>query len=148
MKLSMTKISAAFALAIAVSASPVAAQKGHGNGGGHGNGHDKDHPQQTVVRTAPARTVTRARTETRSSQMVHRTSTRRAATTTRSAPPGWCQGRGNPHNTAANCGYRTDRAYRDSHGVWRDRYGNRLTNGNVYRDRTGTVRDWLGRLLR
>jgi hypothetical protein len=27
----------------------------------------------------------------------------------RSVPPGWCIGRGNPHNTPANCGYRDSR---------------------------------------
>ena len=36
-----------------------------------------------------------------------------------------------PHNTAANCGYRTDRIYRDRNGVWRDRYGNRNNNFSV-----------------
>jgi hypothetical protein len=38
----------------------------------------------------------------------------------RDVPPGWCQGRGNPHNTPENCGYSSDRRYdydRD------DRYG-------------------------
>ncbi len=28
-------------------------------------------------------------------------------------PPGWCNGRGNPHNTAANCGYDRDDRRRD-----------------------------------
>lgn len=38
----------------------------------------------------------------------------------RDVPRGWCQGRGNPHNTPENCGYSSDRRYdwdRD------DRYG-------------------------
>ena len=26
-------------------------------------------------------------------------------------PPGWCKGRGNPHNTPENCGYSSDRRY-------------------------------------
>jgi hypothetical protein len=30
-------------------------------------------------------------------------------------PPGWCQGRGNPHNTRENCGYTADRR-NDSRG--------------------------------
>jgi hypothetical protein len=29
--------------------------------------------------------------------------------TRRNVPPGWCIGRGNPHNTPANCGYRDNR---------------------------------------
>ena len=38
----------------------------------------------------------------------------------RNVPPGWCQGRGNPHNTPENCGYSSNRRY-----DWddRDRYG-------------------------
>jgi hypothetical protein len=38
----------------------------------------------------------------------------------RDVPPGWCKGRGNPHNTPENCGYSSDRRY-----DWEDndRYG-------------------------
>lgn len=38
----------------------------------------------------------------------------------RDVPRGWCQGRGNPHNTPENCGYSSDRRY-----DWdrEDRYG-------------------------
>jgi hypothetical protein len=32
---------------------------------------------------------------------------RRAAGQARGVPPGWCIGRGNPHNTPENCGYRS-----------------------------------------
>ncbi|HET6764504.1 MAG TPA: hypothetical protein VFH27_12560 [Longimicrobiaceae bacterium] len=141
MKLFRMTLPAAFALAIAVAASPAAAQGKSGHGGGQGQAH----PQHETARAGTsahgkAHTTTRAM-----GTMVRRGTT---ATSTRSAPPGWCKGRGNPHNTAANCGYRTDRIYRDRNGVWRDRYGNRLVSGYVYRDRTGTIRDFLGRLLR
>ncbi|MDB4947776.1 MAG: hypothetical protein JWM27_425 [Gemmatimonadetes bacterium] len=136
---------AAFALAIALSAAPAAAQKGEGHGGGHG----KDHPKHEEVRAGAGRVEQhgRAHTETRVAESRARRTTTRGSSA-RTAPPGWCQGRGNPHNTAANCGYRTDRVYRDRNGVWRDRYGNRLANGGIYRDRSGTLRDYLGRLLR
>jgi hypothetical protein len=140
MKLSKTILPAAFALAVALSASPSAAQE-------KGNRHGKRHSQHEVVRAGGSRTENHARvhTETRVTTSRVQRSTSRG---TRAVPPGWCQGRGNPHNTAANCGYRTDRVYRDRNGVWRDRYGNRLTSGGIYRDRSGTLRDYLGRLLR
>lgn len=41
----------------------------------------------------------------------------------RDVPRGWCQGKGNPHNTPENCGYRSDDRRYD-HGS-NDRYGNR-----------------------
>jgi hypothetical protein len=140
MKLFNTNLLAAFGLAIAVSAAPVAAQ---GKSGSHGGGAGKGHTEHATVQTkGSSGSHGNAHVQTRTS-----TGTRHA-TTTRTTPPGWCQGRGNPHNTAANCGYRTDRIYRDRNGVWRDRYGNRLRTGYVYRDRSGVVRDFLGRLLR
>jgi hypothetical protein len=37
-------------------------------------------------------------------------------------PPGWCQGRGNPHNTRENCGYTADRR-NDSRGSESGRAG-------------------------
>lgn len=37
----------------------------------------------------------------------------------RRVPPGWCRGRGNPHNTPENCGYSNRRYDWD----YRDRYG-------------------------
>lgn len=44
-------------------------------------------------------------------------------------PPGWCKGKGNPHNTRENCGYRSDGRYDDRYG--RDRYGR---SGSYERD--------------
>ncbi|HEX7239725.1 MAG TPA: hypothetical protein VF263_05640 [Longimicrobiaceae bacterium] len=47
-------------------------------------------------------------------------------------PPGWCNGRGNPHNTAANCGYDRDDRRRDD----RDRrYDDRYDRDRRYDDR-------------
>jgi hypothetical protein len=136
-----TTLPAAFALALAIAAAPAAAQ---GKSGQHGHGQEK--PKHETVRSGggwvDGHGTTHTETRASTSRARHTTSSR-----PRSTPPGWCQGRGNPHNTAANCGYRTDRVYRDRNGVWRDRYGHRLANGNVYRDRSGTLRDYLGRLL-
>jgi hypothetical protein len=38
---------------------------------------------------------------------------RRDASRARGVPPGWCIGRGNPHNTPENCGYRSTVDRRD-----------------------------------
>jgi hypothetical protein len=37
---------------------------------------------------------------------------------TRQVPPGWCIGRGNPHNTPENCGYARDRRDTDRDRVY------------------------------
>lgn len=42
---------------------------------------------------------------------------RRRVSSNRRVPPGWCIGRGNPHNTRENCGYS---ARRNDGRVWRD----------------------------
>jgi len=132
-------IPAAFALAIALAAAPAAAQ---GKSGSHGGGHG-DARTEHVTRSSGTHVERSSGTH-----VTRRTTTRTRAAARRTAvAPGWCQGRGNPHNTAANCGYRTDRIYRDRNGVWRDRYGNRLRSGYIYRDRSGSVRNWLGRIL-
>jgi Ni/Co efflux regulator RcnB len=145
MKRITTIVAAAVAIAVA-SAAPAAAQGKSGqHGGGQGGAHGRGHVEQGVTHGSGNGSHGRAATDVRVNRTTRTTTVRG---TTRSVPPGWCQGRGNPHNTAVNCGYRTDRIYRDRNGVWRDRYGNRLASGFVYRDRTGTVRDWLGRILR
>lgn len=66
----------AFALVAALSASPAVAQKNKND--------DRDRD--------------RDRYEQRDEPRFERRSERRV-------PPGWCRGRGNPHNTAANCRY-------------------------------------------
>ena len=50
-------------------------------------------------------------------------------------PPGWCRGVGNPHNTRANCGYRS--GDRDSDRR-RDRYDDRRRERYDDRDRRGS----------
>lgn len=50
----------------------------------------------------------------------------------RQVPPGWCRGKGNPHNTPENCGYRRDdRRYDDR------RYEDRRYEDRRYDDRYG-----------
>ena len=50
---------------------------------------------------------------------------RRVARNGRRVPPGWCTGRGNPHNTPENCGWRARRS--DDRGVYRN------VNGRIVR---------------
>lgn len=61
----------------------------------------------------------------------------------RGVPPGWCIGRGNPHNTAANCGTRGDR-YDPRYERRDDRYDDRRDDrydDDRYGDRRGSSRD-------
>lgn len=46
-------------------------------------------------------------------------------------PPGWCKGRGNPHNTPENCGYNRDRRFERDGRYERgdDRYDPRYPDG-------------------
>ena len=133
MKSMRLNLALAAALATALVASPVEAQKGKGNG------NDKHEGRGRVE----------ARDRDGDRDARRRTSTRVERRDTRRVPPGWCQGRGNPHNTAANCGYHTDQIRRDRDGIWRDRYGNRIsTRAGIYRDVSGVLRDHLGRALR
>lgn len=48
----------------------------------------------------------------------------------KSVPPGWCIGKGNPHNTPENCGTRSDRRYDDRDYDDRDR--DRRDDGRRY----------------
>jgi hypothetical protein len=89
----------AIALAAALSASPALAQ---GNGKSHGNRH-------RVERRDDDRRDDGRRTEPRFE---------RRTSSTQRVPPGWCRGRGNPHNTAANCRYNSSRR------IW-ERYDDR-----------------------
>jgi hypothetical protein len=47
----------------------------------------------------------------------------RAQQQRRNVPPGWCIGRGNPHNTVANCGYRNARGGAARHDTRYERRG-------------------------
>ena len=97
MKSNRLSLTFALALAAALSASPALAQ--HGNG--HGNGKGK-HESGEVRRDRDDDRGDRRRDDVR----LERRSSRRV-------PPGWCIGRGNPHNTVANCGYRANHQYYD-----------------------------------
>ncbi len=119
-------LSAFLALAAMLAVSPADAQ-------GKGNGNGKHDRERTEARREERRDDDRYERE-------RREGTRFERRETRSTPRGWCQGRGNPHNTAANCGYRGDlnRVYRDRNGVLRDRNGRVIrSDGSVYND--GTV---------
>ncbi|MBW3655101.1 MAG: hypothetical protein KY444_03285 [Gemmatimonadetes bacterium] len=94
----------ALALAAALSASPADAQKG-GKGNGRGQGQeqrdrDRDRDRDERYDRDDDRDERRARDrrDGRDEPRFERRGERRV-------PPGWCRGRGNPHNTAANCRY-------------------------------------------
>ena len=106
MTLLKTMLSAAFALTLAIS-SPLAAQ---GKSGEHGHGQELGQGVRTHTETHKQARAETSRVVT--TRPVHRMTT----TSTRATLPGWCRGRGNPHNTAANCGYRADRIYRERNG--------------------------------
>jgi hypothetical protein len=111
----------AIALATALGAAPVEAQ---GNGKGRGNDRDRveqrdrdrddddddDRPRFERRRTDDRRYDDRY--DSRTSQQ-------------RRVPPGWCRGRGNPHNTAANC------RYNDRYDRW-ERYDSRTGRYETY----------------
>lgn len=86
----------ALALAAALSASPAMAQ---GHGKGHGNS-GRDHDRDRVER----------RDRDRDHDDDRRDEPRFERRDERRVPPGWCRGRGNPHNTAANCRYNSRRS--------------------------------------
>jgi hypothetical protein len=135
MKSNRLSLSAFLALAAIVSASPAVAQ-GKGNGNGK---HDR--PRQEVRRDDDRKE--RERRDDRY-ERERREGTRFERRESRSVPRGWCQGRGNPHNTAANCGYRGDlnRVYRDGNGVLRDRNGRVIrSDGSVYNDGSTVYRN-------
>ena len=107
----------ALVVAAAVSASPAVAQKGHGNGHGHG-----DHPRVERGDRDDDRRFDRRRDRDDDQgedrydrrrddrwRVQNRTSSRNRSRFERRVPPGWCIGRGNPHNTVANCGPGRDR---------------------------------------
>ena len=85
MKSNRFNLPLALALVAALSASPALAQ---GNGKGRGNDRDDDR-----------RRVEQRDRDRRDDDRWDDRDTRFE----RRVPPGWCRGRGNPHNTAANC---------------------------------------------
>jgi hypothetical protein len=100
----------AIALAAALSASPADAQ-----GNGKGRGNDRDRQEQRDDRRdrddddddddERPRFERRRTDDRRQDQRSYPTTSQQ-----RRVPPGWCQGRGNPHNTAENCRYNSQRS--------------------------------------
>ncbi|HEX6750919.1 MAG TPA: hypothetical protein VF092_26765 [Longimicrobium sp.] len=148
----------ALVVAAALSTSPALAQKGrgHGNGGGNGRGHeakeqqhirrndDRDDRVRRSDRDDDDRWTDRV-LRNRTDSYRRSDSYRNSGTLRRRVPPGWCIGRGNPHNTVENCGRgsnRYDRRYdpRYNGGYTYDNYGRRT-------DRYGRTVDSYGRVI-
>ncbi|HEX2207803.1 MAG TPA: hypothetical protein VHG93_08970 [Longimicrobium sp.] len=110
MKTTKFNLPLALALAAALSATPALAQ---GNGKGNGNrDRDRDRVEQRDRRDRDDdRWDDDRRDDRRQESRFERRDARRV-------PPGWCRGRGNPHNTAANCRWNSSRS------VW-ERYDSR-----------------------
>jgi hypothetical protein len=102
MKNRTTTLPLALLLASALAVVPVEAQ---GNGRGNGNGNA---PQRELREDRRDREQPRLERRDDDRRRDDRQDARRRQDR-RSVPPGWCLGRGNPHNTPANCGYRDDR---------------------------------------
>ena len=139
----MKKLSLPLALVVAAafSASPAVAQKGHGHGNGHGNSgkhaevvrRDRDDDDRWDDRREREERVLQQ-------QRRNRTTVRSTNRLERRVPPGWCIGRGNPHNTVANCGpgnNRYDRRYDPYYGSSRGSTGTYGSYGN-----TGSYSEW------
>lgn len=117
MKTSRINLPLALALAAALSASPAVAQS---HGKGHGNsGHDRDRVERRDRRDDDDHDDDR-RDRARRNRDDDRREPRfeRRTSSAQRVPPGWCRGRGNPHNTAANCRYNSSRR------IW-ERYDDR-----------------------
>lgn len=159
MKSNRLTFSAFLALAAMLAVSPVDAQ-GNGNGRGNDKHKDKDNRPRQEIRREDDRWEDRRRdderrrddarrAEERRRDDARRYEERRSESTRferregRGVPRGWCQGRGNPHNTARNCGYRgsMDGIRRDRDGYLRDRLGRVIMgDGRVYDQRNGEYR--------
>jgi hypothetical protein len=89
------------ALAFTLAASPAMAQ-GRGNGNGNGNGKGKS---EQVRKADESRPVLQRRADDDRDDEGQYDEWYDSRGVQRSVPRGWCQGKGNPHNTVANCGY-------------------------------------------
>lgn len=150
----------ALVLAAALSASPADAQgNGKGNGRGNGNGNKDKVEQQERRRDRDDddrwERDDRRDNDRRDNPVLRRSTSRNGgwvlsgdrrtlSRNGRTVPRGWCQGRGNPHNTAANCGgYRYD----TRRSIWEwiglgsaGRYDPRYDDSRRYDSRTGSRR--------
>jgi hypothetical protein len=144
----------ALVVAAAFSASPALAQKGHGNGHGDGEHGDRGRGHAQVERRDRDRDddeswEDRQRREERwqREQQRYRTSSRsyNNPRLERRVPPGWCIGRGNPHNTVANCGggsNRYDRRYDPRYNGSRSSTGTYRNNGSYGNYNSGSYSEW------
>jgi hypothetical protein len=123
------KLPLALALAAALSASPALAQ-GNSNGKGRGNS-DRDRVER---RDDDRRYEDRRDNDRRDEPRFERRSS------TRRVPPGWCIGRGNPHNTAANCRYNNNQGYWERYDDRDRRWESRTTYERGTNDRYGSDR--------
>lgn len=103
------QLSFVMALAAVLAAAPADAQ---GKGKGHGGGkHRTEVVRRERDRDDDDRYDRRERDDDRWDDNV------RLQRRNGSVPPGWCRGKGNPHNTVENCGYsgssRSNRRYDD-----------------------------------
>jgi hypothetical protein len=114
-------------LAAALTATPVLAQ---GKAKGHGKHKDRTEVVQQKSSTGRPELQRRERYDGRNDRRWDdrdRSQTRKR----KSVPPGWCIGKGNPHNTPENCGPRRDR--RDDDRVYGDRDRDRRDDDRRYR---------------
>lgn len=123
MKTTKFNLPLALALAAALSASPALAQ---GKGNGNGN-RERDRVEERERRDRDDDRWDDRRDDRRDQPRFERRSERRV-------PPGWCRGRGNPHNTAQNC------RWNNSRSVW-ERYDSR---DRRWEDRTTYERGTYG----
>ncbi|HEV7591202.1 MAG TPA: hypothetical protein VGO40_24030 [Longimicrobium sp.] len=156
----------ALVVAAAFSASPAVAQKGHGNG--HGEGHDRS--ERRGHNDEGGRSDRRNRDgndngdryesrrgdyngqygnsddqlrRDRMQRQRNRTSSRNRFE--RRVPQGWCIGRGNPHNTVANCGSgsnRYDRRYDPRYSGNSGYNNNGRYNTGTYGSNRGSYSEW------
>lgn len=136
MKIRTMNLPLVLALAAAISASPALAQ-----GKGKGNGRGNDRPR-TEVRDDRRGGDDDWDDDDDRRERLERESRRLERRDGRSVPPGWCQGRGNPHNTRENCGSSSSRDRRRTDDrPWYDRVG------DSDRRRTTDDRPWYERVL-
>ena len=114
MRIRSLQLSLVMALAAALAAAPADAQ-----GKGKGKDKQRERTEQVRFRDDDRRDHDYDRWDDDDVRLERR----------RQVPPGWCKGKGNPHNTPENCGYRRDDRRRD------DRYDDRRRDDRRYEDR-------------
>jgi hypothetical protein len=116
----MSSLPLVLALSLALAAPSVEAQQGRGSGrAGQSEARRGEEERRPVLQRRDS--DDRERLEDRY-EGDDRYDSRRG-----SVPPGWCQGRGNPHNTVENCGYRSgsgayEAGHADFHRYLDDKY--------------------------